>query len=294
MEFEIRFIEFLQSLSNPFLTFLMQALTYLGDELFFIVAAVIIYWCINKRYAYKFVNIYLVSAVCTEGLKSIFKRARPYDAFAGRTPSIGEKTGGHSFPSGHSNSIANMSAQIYIAARKSKYKRAALITGILLTLTVMLTRMFLAQHYLTDVLAGAALGIGLAVLFNFLFELLKDKEDKIFIVAAPLCIIVFIILLACGVSNSMPQVLKVLGAYTAFTTGYYLEKSFVRLEVKSGKWWKYVLKVVIGLGITLGIKEGLKLVLPEDIAALHSFLRYFLIAIWAALGAPAVFKLLKL
>lgn len=287
MGFEAQFIIALQNLSNTFLDYLNLGFTLLGEEIFFLIAAVLLYWCYDKRYAFRFFNIYIVSVALNEGIKMLVKRPRPFDGYT-NIYSIGEKTPGYSFPSGHSQSIANISTQIFL-----KFKtRLILILAISVTVIVMMTRMYLGQHYLTDVLAGAALGIGLAVGLNFLFELLGQKEHYIAYALVPICIILTIILVA--LNAQAENIFKVLGGYTAFGIGYVLEKKFVKFDVRSVKWYKNLIKLGVGLSVTLLLKEGLKFILPESNLFLYAYLRYFLVAAWASIGAMAVFKVLKL
>ena len=49
-------LEFLQSIRNPFLDKLMLAVTALGDETAFLVAALIMFWCVDKRKGYFILN----------------------------------------------------------------------------------------------------------------------------------------------------------------------------------------------------------------------------------------------
>lgn len=292
MGFEARIIEFLQSGRNDFLSFLMLALTNIGDEVFFMVVAVTVYWCINKRFAFKFVNVYLLGAAAVEGVKAIFARPRPFDSYESIV-SIGEKTHGYSFLSGHSSSIANISTQGHIALRKTKWRLPALITGAVLTLIVAFSRMYLGQHYLSDVLCGVVFGIGTAISFSCLFELLKDKEEMLFLGIVPICLILLVVLSVFPLPSN-EDIFKVLGAYVAFTLGYYLEKKFVKYDVRSEKKWKHIVKVVLGLAVVLLLKEGLKFIFDKSILQLYSFLRYFIITFFAVFIAPLLFKISKL
>lgn len=154
MGFEVAIITFLQSANNTFSDYLIFILTHLGDEIFFIAVAGSVYWCINKRFAYRLVNVYFVSLASIELLKNTFARPRPFDAHSDTIRSIISDTHGYSFPSGHSHSIASLSTQMAIYYRKTDIFRKVLVVGIIATLTVMFTRMYLGQHYLSDVIVG--------------------------------------------------------------------------------------------------------------------------------------------
>lgn len=278
----------LQGGSNAFLDSLMLILTQMGDELFFLIIVMLAFWCVDKRFGFKMVNVYLIGTITSTVMKNIFRRPRPYTLETVR--SIGEETGGFSFPSGHSHSIANLSSQISL-----RYKRAwVIVTAAAVTLTVMFTRVYLGQHYLTDVIAGCALGILSALVFSFLFELLGDREENIAFVIAPLCLVAAIICACLKVETK--AIFDVTGGYAGVTLGYYLEKRFVGFSPKA-KLWQNAVKVGVGAIIVLAIKEGLKAVfklLGITNLLVYSFLRYFLTAFIAIYLVPMLFKALKL
>lgn len=294
---EIAISKALQSISNPFLNAIMLFLTEFGDELFFIAVAVILYWCINKRYAFQFLTVYFAGQVCVEVLKLTLARPRPftYDGIV----SIGEKTHGFSFPSGHSNSIANISTQLSIKTKKP----SVIISGIFLTLVVMFTRIYLGQHFLTDTLVGCAIGVVVAFLATFLFKFVKNNEEVIGYALAPVAIILTTVFAFTGIANKGMMIM--LSVVSAFSIGYAVEKRFVKYDVKSDRWWKYVVKVIIGIAVIFAIKEGFKALIPLDFIAdgygkyllemlVKEFLRYFLLTFTATLAMPALFKACKL
>ncbi len=290
MGWEQTLIKGLQSLSNAFFDAVNLGITYLGDEIFFIVVAVVLYWCVDKKFAYKFMNVYILSVAANEGLKSIVARRRPYLVEGIR--SIGKETGGYSFPSGHSQSIANISTQINMRWREGVPRKVFLPVGIAITALVMFSRMYLGQHYLTDVIVGAALGIVLALLLGTLFDLLGDKEEWIAAGIIPLCLVLAVVFSVIGIEG-IGNVMTVLGAYTAIAIGYFCEKKFVGYNVRSDKWWKYAVKLIIGLATTLALKEGLKFAFDPDVYLLYNFLRYFIVGLWASLCCPLIFRLCR-
>ena len=56
MSFEAEIIKALQTLSNGFTDIIGIGVSYLGTELLFMAIAVVIYWCIDKAFAYRFFN----------------------------------------------------------------------------------------------------------------------------------------------------------------------------------------------------------------------------------------------
>lgn len=285
---EIGINAFLQQFSNPFLDKLALAITALGDEMFFILVAVAIFWCVDKKFGFRIINVYLISAAAMAGMKQIFRRPRPFET--GEVKSIGAKSSGYSFPSGHSHSAASLTTQSALKSRKSW----VIIAGALFTALVMLSRVYLGQHYLSDVLAGCSLGIILGITLTFLYGFIEKYDDKICLVISPLCLVIAIILAALKVESG--QVYDVLGGYGAATLAYTLENKFVGLNVGCS-WKKQTVKVVLGLIITLAAKEELEylfIALNFTHPLLYSFLRYALVAFTALFVVPLVFKSLGL
>lgn len=285
--FEVQIIQGIQLMRNAFFDWIFSAVTVLGDEMFFIAVAMLLFWCVDKRFGFKLINVYLLGCCVVEGVKNVVARRRPY-TYDG-VESVTEPTGGYSFPSGHSHSISNLSTQISLQYRKKR----VWIPAVVLCVVIAFSRLYLGQHFLSDVIVGLALGVVLASVFSMLFELLGDKEERIAYGVVPVCIIVLIMLCACGLQGSASNVFKVLGGYSAVTIGYYFEKKYVRLNVEA-KWYVQLIKIAIGIVLTLGVKEGLKYVFPKDIVVLYGFLRYFLTGLVGTIGSCAVFKFLKL
>lgn len=295
MQFEADIIEGLQRLSNGFTDGFWLAVTQLGTEIAFLAIAVLLYWVIDKKYAYRFFNVYILGVAVTNFLKLGFKRTRPFLAYPQQVKSIGGMETTYSFPSGHTESIASVSALLTI--KYGKKSRAVPIVGAVVTLLVMISRLHLGQHYLSDVFAGLTVGVFCAIAFNALLSLFGEKEELFVIPGAILAIIIIAVLAGLGMLDtpSGADILKGLGAFTAFGIGYFIEKRYVRYAVEENrKWWTVALRLVIGLGVAIGIQQGFKLFLPKDIAMLYAFLRYFLMAAWASLAAPALFKAVRI
>lgn len=293
MQFEADIIFALQRMSNGFTDVVFTLISQFGTELLFLAVAVALYWCIDKRYAYKFFNVYILGVAVCNFLKLGFKRTRPFDAYDVR--SIGDPETTYSFPSGHTESIASISTMLSLEYGK-KYRVIPIVGGCI-TLLVMLSRMYLGQHYLSDVFCGLTVGVFCAIAFSAIMQLFGDREEWFVVPGLVLTVVLVSVLAGLGMLNSPSgaDILKGIGAFVAFDIGYFIEKRFVRYDVAANRiWWKVILRLGIGLGVAVGIQQGFKLFLPKDVALLYCFLRYFIMAAWAALAAPAIFKAAKL
>ena len=276
---DLNIIKGLQTITNPVFDWLFYILTYIGDQYFFIILAVIIYWTINKKFAHRFALMYMIASLFSFILKNVFKRARPYEEI-GVTVPFDYYTSGYSMPSGHATA-AGVLGYVGLKVGKQSGKKWISYVAIAVMIIVPFTRMYLGQHYLSDVLVGLAVGLGFAYLIDKLIDLMGDKEEWWTFVLLPIVPVVMILF-------PDHDLFVAAGAYVGFAVGYFVEKRYVKFDVKAS-FWIQVIKVVSGIIVVLLIKEGLKFIFPEIL--IFDFLRYLLIGVWAALGAPYVFKL---
>jgi len=58
-------------------------------------------------------------------------------------------------------------------------------------------------------------------------------------------------------------------------------------------WWQQAIKLIVGLGLLLALRVGLKglftVVLPADFMA-ADLIRYFFVGLWLTVGAPYLFS----
>lgn len=279
---ELRIVEFFQQFSTPFIDGWFQVVTQFGDELVFLLVASFLYWCVNKAFAYRLMVIFLLSALTNEGLKSFFKRPRPYHMPTVR--SIGETTHGYGFPSGHAQNSTTLA--LFIQERYGKIKGVKPFLLVLVGL-VALSRIYLGQHYLSDALTGILVAYLIYRLHLHLMPYL-NKHTKI------INIVGFIILFGLVI------VIHDKNAYVAYATllgvsmGYHLENKFVSYDVRA-PWKIQLMKYAIGLVIALTVKEGLKLILPypeevNNLTYLLDFIRYLVLSLWMSFGSMYLFK----
>ncbi|MBE0701038.1 MAG: phosphatase PAP2 family protein [Acholeplasmataceae bacterium] len=277
---DLDIVKALQSLQNPIFDWFFYVVTQIGDQYVFIVIASILYWTINKKYAHKFVMAYLGSAIINVGLKAIFQRPRPFNHEGVYEPDIpGVRTSGTSFPSGHAHAAGVIAHSLYDVYKQTN-RKIYYYLGLFVVIFVPLSRVYLGQHFLSDVIVGAVLGFMIAFLMFKLVVLMKDKEHIYTLYVIP----IFILLLFFFKDENL---YIAAGGFSGFAIGYALEKMYVNFSVENSNWIQ-VLKIAIGLTGAILFKEGLKLFFPDTL--FFDFIRYFMIGVWAAVGAPWVFK----
>ena len=152
------------------LDWLLEVLTAPGLSAFRFVLALPVLALLVGRRAWR-TALWVLTAVVlvgplTAALKEYFGRVRPaFEEGGARYDSL-------SYPSGHSSGIAALVAVALILAWPllgAVARRAWVAAGVVLVLLVGLTRIWLGVHFLSDVVGGWAVGVGLTLLIAVLF-----------------------------------------------------------------------------------------------------------------------------
>jgi membrane-associated phospholipid phosphatase len=151
-------LAFLRQFSSPELTLAAQAVSLLGAEAIWGIAAVLLAWFIWRHRWTTAVTLALVAGgaqILNDFLKALFQRARPEPVVSFIAAQ------GFSFPSGHA--MVSAAFYLYLAYLTWRFVhgwwRGVLIVGLLLlVLLIGLSRLYLEVHYLSDVIAGYLAG----------------------------------------------------------------------------------------------------------------------------------------
>ena len=293
------FLRLLEEIRIPVLNVFMLAVTFLGDEIAFLVIALIMFWCVDKRKGYYILSVGFLGTIANQFMKLVFRVPRPWyqDPEFTILEQAREGAGGYSFPSGHSQSAVGTFGGI---ARVTKNKTIRAIC-ILVCILVPFSRMYIGVHTPLDVMVGSAMALALIFIMH---PLIFSKDGKYIpavlavMTAASigyLCYVEFYPFpadiqlenLASGTKNAY----TLLGALLGFLVVYFVDEKWLKFSVHA-VWWAQVLKVLIGLVLVLAIKEGLS----SPLAALFGqypgrLIRYFLIVIVAGIVWPLTFPL---
>ena len=111
--------------------------------------------CVKVR-SYEELGSVIITGIITAGVKTTVDRARPYEKYSGVYPE--EYENGKSFPSAHS-AIAFATATTLSLQCKKWY---VVVPAYVWAAGCGFSRIYLGEHYPSDVLAGAAIGVGSA------------------------------------------------------------------------------------------------------------------------------------
>ncbi len=301
----MQFLYFLEKLRNPVLDFFFSLITHIGEETFFLVIAILFFWCVDKRQGYFILMTGLIGTVMNQALKLLCKIPRPWvlDSNFTIVESARAEATGYSFPSGHTQNVAGT----FGAVGRFSRRKWLTITCIVIIVLVSLSRMYLGVHTPYDV----ATSLCIAALILFVLAPLFATENK-FHRAMPYVIAISIVLSVgfalyaflhgeSGVdTNNLYSAKKnaatLLGCLLGLCLVYPLDRFKIKF-VTSGKWYAQVIKLALGLGGVLAVKSGLKSPL-ESLFGLFmgnpEFLargaRYFIIVAFAGAIWPLTFN----
>ena len=165
MQWEIAIIKFLQSGQNAFLDTFFWIISLFASFLGVILFFIIFYFFANKKFSFYFILSIIINICFNYLLKFFFNRPRPFEVDAGVINKL--EAVGQSFPSGHM--VCAMTMVFFILlftlqkCKKKWTKILSIILCILFLILVALSRMYLGQHYFTDILSGILISLILCV-----------------------------------------------------------------------------------------------------------------------------------
>ena len=289
----------LESIRTPWLDTVMAAITHLGEETVFMVAALFVFWCVSKRHGYYLLAIGFAGTVLNQFLKLLFRIPRPWvlDSDFTIVESARAQATGYSFPSGHSQNAIGTFGGIARFTRRKWVRVAAIVVAVL----VPLSRMYLGVHTPLDV--GVAAVIAVALVFA-LYPLMERSDSQHGVMGAVLAVmlalavgyLLFVSLypfpadvdevnLAHGVENAW----TLLGATVGMLVGWWLDVRFIHFDTRA-VWYVQLIKLVGGLALLLGIRAALKAPLAAALGAgAGGAVRYGVMVLFAAAVWPMVF-----
>ena len=294
------FLYALEELRIPVLNEFMLAITTLGEETAFLVIALIVFWCVDKRRGYYILSVGFLGTMINQVLKLQFQIPRPWK----RDPSFTileqarEAASGFSFPSGHTQTAFGTFGALAITSKKRVFR----LVFIILPLLVALYRMYIGVHTPQDVLTSMAIAVLLLLVFNPVMDGKYERALPWVIAGLSVCSIAFLVYVnalsydpssddAHNFVSGLKNAYTMLGCTFGLLVVWCADRKLC-FDTKA-VWWAQILKVVLGLGVVLLVKEGLRSPL-EALCNGHlaaRSIRYFLVVITAGIVWPLSFCL---
>ena len=161
---------------------LFEKITLFGDSLSYLVGGLLLFVVFRKKKSsIAYSGLFLFSSVAASGLtadliKYIGGRARPTLYFSDHLFGFDFfhwEYAWTSFPSGHSATA--FSVAMFLSMLYPRWRFVAFFAALLIAFS----RIFLSQHYISDVIAGSFLGIvSTALLYNHVFKSKLDASES--------------------------------------------------------------------------------------------------------------------
>lgn len=292
------FLYLLERIRIPVVNEFMLLITQFGEETAFLVAALILFWCVDKYKGYYILSVGFIGTVANQFMKLWFRIPRPWVMDQNFTilEEGREAAAGYSFPSGHTQSAVGTFGGIAYTVKNRWIRSAAIAVAVL----VPFSRMYIGVHTPLDVLVAVIMAVLLIIALkpvvlenskNYIMPLLCVMTA---IAVGFLCFVEFYTFPVDIDSHNLDSGLKnaytLLGALLGLIVVYIVDEKWIKFSVKA-VWWAQILKVIIGLGFVLVIKSGMKaplnLLLGESVGRA---VRYFLMVVTAGCIWPLSFK----
>ena len=295
------FLYLLEKIRMPGLNELMLAVTLLGEETAFLVVALIVFWCVDKKKGYYIMAVGFLGTMLNQMVKLACRVPRPWvlDPEFPILEQAREAAAGYSFPSGHTQSAVGTFGSLAVTANRKWWRNVC----ILLAVMVGFSRMYVGVHTPSDVLAGAGMACLLIALLKKPALEGSHKQMKAVIATMLLVSVVFLLYVTFwnfpadmdphNLESGTKNAYTMIGSLTGVALVYLVDKEYLDFPVEAN-WKVQIIKVFVGLLLVLAVKEGLRapleLLLPVYPARA---VRYFLIVLTAGALWPMSFRKLS-
>ncbi len=286
---EIGLIVSIQTIHNPGLDQLFNAITFLGEIESYLLILPFIIWSVSKPVGFRVAYLFLFTFAVNTWAKLIIDHPRPFDwPSPDNSPvlKLNARAGGPGIPSGHAQ--LSLSLWYYLAYR---FNQTWLWVGAtILVILISFSRIYLGVHFPTDVLAG--IGLGLTVLGAFI-KIEPELTDFLSNQTVFLQISLAVMLpLAVILIHPHPDTVAAMGTLSGLSLGVILDQKAIHFQA-TGSIKRRLARFLVGLVPLLLLFEGINLLEPGPESSWQlpvSIMRYNLSGFWVSGGALWLFQ----
>lgn len=259
------------------LTYFFLVVTQLGGQPFFLLIIPYLYWGRDRRLGLEMAIMLLTGFYINLYLKEWFKIPRP----SGKAVPWGLENESYSFPSGHAQGTVAFWTYLSLQIRT----RWTIIAGVVLTILISYSRIYLEVHRWMDIFGGLALGLAIAISYH----LLKGPAARALlrIGHAPRLALAIVIPLAMFLATGSVTFGRLMGFLMGAMAGAEIETSDLGMpDCKNGRQrWK---RLTVGYTLCAIIMFGLGHFGPNVPG--WQFVVYTLAGMGVTLFAPLIFS----
>ncbi len=290
-----------ETIRTPALDTAMSLVTRLGEETFFMVAALFVFWCVDKRRGYYLLAVGFTGTLINQWLKIVCRVPRPWvrDPHFTIVESARDGAAGYSFPSGHTQSAVGVFGGVARFTRRWWLRCVCLVLLVL----VSVSRMYLGVHTPADVGVSFAVTAALVLLLYPLIESTLWFPGRMYVIlgvllGASAAFVAFVELFpfpadvdAANLAGAVKNAWSMAGAVGGMLLAGLFDNRLLQFPNRA-PWWGQLVKLLGGLVLVVLVKSLLKaplLALCGGHQAAHA-LRYFLMVLTAGALWPMTFR----
>lgn len=302
MSLNLDVLRALAALRAPLLDSAMALITHFGEELVFMVVALAMYWCIDKRRGSYLLLVGFAGTILNQALRITFRIPRPWvlDPDFQIVEAARAQATGFSFPSGHTQNAVGTFGGI---ARTSK-RRWVRASSVVLAVLIAFSRLYLGVHTPLD--AGVSVLIAIVLVFALYPVLERSRRDGgamlrvwRWMLLPALAFLLYACFVRGGASGDLTNfdaavknAACMLGGTLGLILSLYADERCIRFETQA-VWWAQVLKLTLGLALVVLVRSALKAPLYALLGQgsfLADGIRYFLMVVAAGTLWPLTFR----
>jgi len=290
------FLAYIQEHTSWLLEQFFLGITILTDFRYLLGIMLVIFWCINKNWAYRIGFSVLTASFLNGVLKMGFQEQRPWnrihDPMIERAYPTLDAATGYSFPSGHAMSFTAFFLPMFRISKRLLFK----ILPIVAIALVALSRIYLRVHTPLDVLTGVVLAIIIFLIVDaaYLYIERTSRFHLVLWALVPIAVgCIAALLFFRGAANDESAIsgikdcIKSAGSIAGFCISYFVERKYIGFR-ESATLPMQLVKCGVGAVGLVAIMYGLKFVFPDQL--LFDFIRYMLTSLWAIMVMPYLIK----